>query len=295
MQNVKSAIPLSDWASLTCSLIWIYADRVPVYGNHRPGIVNQESAVWLVREGEAHVKTKEQEWVIRPGEWFFLPEISYWQDFAPETHLLSLRFRATWITGIPLFHHGNGVKVLAEQYPILESEALPINAYFKEQGLDDGRRLRGVSVTMGQYMKLQSMLMNWVEQYVKVLVEEGLMPTRLNPIDPRMLKIARELNNWPLDLPLDEEILARGLNLSGRQLARLFSRDFGMTPSRYFSIRKLDSAKSALQTHDVTIKEIASSHGFKSLSHFSTWFRSQFGESPRSFRKTFFEYHPTQR
>lgn len=288
--QTKPSIPLSDWASLTCSLIWIYDQEVPAYGNHRAGITNQESAVWLLREGEADVRTKKTHWRVQPGEWFFVPEVDYWQDFSPQARLLSLRFRATWITGIPLFHHGEGLKLKAANSPQLENAALPLLDYFTTEFTTPQKGLRAITASTRQYMQLQMLLMGWLDVYVDTLIEQGLTPTRLTARDPRMISVARSLNNWPLDQALDEEHIAAQVHLSSRQLSRLFQKDFNMTPSRYFFVRKLETAKDSLENYERPIKEIALSLGFKSMSHFSTWFRKQCGQSPREYRDASYQH-----
>jgi len=290
-ENSKLAIPLSDWASLTCALIWIYDEEVPSYGYHRSVIPDQESVAWLVRSGEAQVRTERKEWRIRPGEWFFLPEEKFWQDFAPETHILSIRFKASWITGVPLFHHREGLLLKAADYPQLEKTSLPLSRFYRRTFPEPGRHLRATMASPDQYLKLQYRVMVWLHAYAESLMAEGRVPSRISPMDPRVLTVARNLDNWPLHLPLDEEELAAQLNLSSRQLGRLFQNDFGKTPSRYFAERKIQNARSALEGHENSIKEIAYSLGFKSLSHFSTWFRKQSGISPREYRNDYDTYH----
>ncbi|MBT65256.1 MAG: hypothetical protein CML13_18830 [Puniceicoccaceae bacterium] len=284
-KNSQLKIPLTDWASLTCALIWIYDSRVPSAAYRRNIASGQESVAWFVRQGEATVSTAKQEWRVRPGEWFFLPETDYWQDFTQDFEILSIRFKAAWVTGTPIFHHRDGIRLHGEDYPQLENKATPLRRAFEKHFPNQGRNLRAASAAPGLYFKLQRSLMSWLHVYAETLLAEGRVPTRLSPTDPRMLTVARYLENWPLREALNEDELAGQMNLSTRQLSRLYQNDFGKTPIRYFNDRKLLSAKSALEGQENTVKEIAFEHGFKSLSHFSTWFRKQCGQSPRDYRK----------
>jgi AraC-like DNA-binding protein len=283
--DTKLTIPLTDWGSLTCALIWIYDSSVPSSANQRNIVPTRESVAWFIREGEATVRTENQEWHLRPGEWFFLPETNYWQDFSQDFKMLSIRFKAAWVTGIPIFHHRDGIRLDGAHYPQLEKKATPLCRAYERHFPNLGRNLRAASAPPGLYFKLQHSLMSWLHAYAETLLAEGRVPTRLSSSDPRMLTVARYLENWPLREALDEEELALQMNLSTRQLSRLFLNDFGSTPIRYFNDRKLLSAKSALEGRENTVKEIAFEHGFKSLSHFSTWFRKQCGQSPRDYRK----------
>jgi AraC-like DNA-binding protein len=283
----KPSIATQDWASLTCSLIWAYDHEVPEYGYNRMTTTTPESVVWYIRKGEAYVKTDRKQFTIQSGQWFLLPEGDCWQDFSKNTHLISLRFRACWATGIPLFQHGSGRILKGDDYTKLERTALPMVKLFQKMHRQSNVGLRSTTATTQQYFRLHRHLMTWLEQYAEILTTEGITPARLLPMDDRVAAAIHILDAWPLHMPLPEEELARKVNMSSRHLVRLFKNQMEIPPIRYLNQRKLQTAINALKSNQEPIKEIAYSLGFKSLTHFSTWFRQNMQASPREFRKKY--------
>lgn len=84
-------------------------------------------------------------------------------------------------------------------------------------------------------------------------------------------------------IPVDEWV-----KLSGLSRTVFFSRfrsRTGMSPTRYMLELKLASAKTALETTNVSVKEIAASLQFYDEFHFSKLFKQQYGCSPRTYRQ----------
>jgi transcriptional regulator GlxA family with amidase domain len=85
------------------------------------------------------------------------------------------------------------------------------------------------------------------------------------------------------NMPLEE--LACKLNLSPRQLERLFKTETGKTPRAFANILRLRTAAWLLTSSDRTVADIASSCGFSDASHLGREFRKQFGVPPVMFRE----------
>jgi len=81
------------------------------------------------------------------------------------------------------------------------------------------------------------------------------------------------------------EKLAIHVNLSGRQLDRLFSRHFGRTPMALLKVTRLDRAAELLGTSHLRVKEIMTRVGFNHCGHFVDDFIGQFGASPTEYRR----------
>ena len=86
------------------------------------------------------------------------------------------------------------------------------------------------------------------------------------------------------DLPLEE--LACKLDLSTRQLERLFKAETGKSPQAFAKQVRLRTAAWLLTSSDRTVADIASSCGFSDASHLGREFRKQFGVPPVMFRET---------
>ncbi|AJX35856.1 GlxA family transcriptional regulator [Burkholderia oklahomensis] len=84
-------------------------------------------------------------------------------------------------------------------------------------------------------------------------------------------------------LPLDE--LACKLDLSTRQLERLFKAETGKSPQAFAKQVRLRTAAWLLTSSDRTVADIATSCGFADASHLGREFRKQFGVPPAAYRE----------
>lgn len=97
----------------------------------------------------------------------------------------------------------------------------------------------------------------------------------------RRIELAKDYLNDNIHSKFDLEDLASASYMSKYQLIRCFKQIYGITPNRYFIIKKLSKAR-----HDVsarsnsTIKEIAYKFGYPNQSAFSKQFKQIYGFSP---------------
>jgi len=89
-----------------------------------------------------------------------------------------------------------------------------------------------------------------------------------------------------IENPVSPSVIAERLDISTRQLERLFGRYLNSTPKHYYMERRLQRAQNLLVQTEQSITQIAMACGFQSTSHFSKVFRSRFGRSPLSHRTT---------
>ncbi len=106
---------------------------------------------------------------------------------------------------------------------------------------------------------------------------------RLGLQNTRLLAII-ELMEANIAEPLSLIEIARFARLSRRQIERLFRRNLGRSPARYYLEVRLDRAQSLLVQSDAPIVEIAVACGFVSASHFSKCYRELYGRSPQQER-----------
>lgn len=95
---------------------------------------------------------------------------------------------------------------------------------------------------------------------------------------------AIDLMESTIDEPVQVERLAASAGLSRRQLERLFRRELGCTPSRYYLELRLERANLLLTSSRLPIVEIAMACGFVSASHFSKAYRDTYGRAPHQSR-----------
>jgi transcriptional regulator GlxA family with amidase domain len=85
--------------------------------------------------------------------------------------------------------------------------------------------------------------------------------------------------------PLNQGDLAAYVDLSGRQLQRLFQRYMSCTPSTYYLQLRLQRARELLRQTSMSLTEITAMTGFVSTSHFSKSYKKYFGYSPSNERQ----------
>lgn len=99
-----------------------------------------------------------------------------------------------------------------------------------------------------------------------------------NPI-PKILLRAIKIMEKNLEEPLGLCEIASTLDVSQRQLERIFSTYTGVSPIRYYLDARLDRARSLATQTDMTVLEIAVACGFRPT-HFAKAYRTRFGLTP---------------
>ncbi|WP_417668098.1 GlxA family transcriptional regulator [Roseibium sp.] len=87
--------------------------------------------------------------------------------------------------------------------------------------------------------------------------------------------------------PLSCQQLAMTVNLSPRQLERLFRRHFNCTPGQYYLRLRLDTARDLLRRTGRPVLDVAIACGFASTSHFTKCYRERFGCTPTEERQSY--------
>jgi len=98
------------------------------------------------------------------------------------------------------------------------------------------------------------------------------------------------LPEWLLDHLAEDVSVARiadSVNMSERNLRRVFARSFGTTPARYLERLRLERARALLTSTRSPVERIANRVGFDSGDTFRRVFRRHYGASPREYRQRF--------
>ena len=109
-------------------------------------------------------------------------------------------------------------------------------------------------------------------------------PPGLAPSTHPKVKRAILLMEQHIGQPLNLSELARRLEMSVRQLERLFSSEVGEPPLSYGRQLRVRTAAWLLTSSDKSVTDIASTCGFSDSSHFGREFRKAFGQSPQAYR-----------
>jgi AraC family transcriptional regulator len=87
-----------------------------------------------------------------------------------------------------------------------------------------------------------------------------------------------------LDRKIGLSELASLVALSVSQFAHAFKAEYGVSPHRYLTVRRIERAKALLRTTDDTVASIAQRAGFASQAHFSQSFGKVVGVTPTAYR-----------
>lgn len=117
-------------------------------------------------------------------------------------------------------------------------------------------------------------------------------PLRLQAIgEDGLQEVGLWATNHP-DADLSVEALAERANMSPRHFARRFQAVFGMSPGRFVTTLRLDRARTALSSGQVSIKRVATSAGFGSVDGFRRAFERELGVSPSEYQQRFASRRP---
>lgn len=286
VQIARSAdkIRLSDWAHLRSELIWVYEGEVkPEYRevrHHFPG-----QSAFLIRKGAVVIETDKGRARAAAGQWVFPKQGNRLQNFSDDARILSVHFYLEWPGGQPLFDWDAAVVLHSKKAPGLESETKRLQRQVEHAFPGVMSSLPWMQGDLKMHLWLQQNFASWICTFADTLMNLGLKPSRLGPVDHRALQAIQWLDQHQLEAEFDERKLAVEIGLSVSQLDRLFAKQFGLTPRQHIDRRRLDAATQFLQGSSSPVKQISYELGFTSLAYFSRWFRAKTGSSPRQFQK----------
>jgi len=100
---------------------------------------------------------------------------------------------------------------------------------------------------------------------------------------PSVMKVIEKMEA-SIDDPLSINQLVVASGVSRRQLERLFERELGRSPRRYYLELRLERANLLLVSTNLSIMQVAVACGFISPSHFSKVYREAYGNAPHETR-----------
>ena len=83
------------------------------------------------------------------------------------------------------------------------------------------------------------------------------------------------------------EKLASIAHMHPTHFIRFFKSEMGQTPREYINRRKMEMAKTMLESTELMIGEISERLGFYDSMHFSKTFKSRYSISPTAYRENF--------
>ncbi|WP_250460067.1 GlxA family transcriptional regulator [Microbulbifer litoralis] len=103
--------------------------------------------------------------------------------------------------------------------------------------------------------------------------------SRLRTTNKRLIR-AVQIMEQHLAPPLSVKQVAEKAEISVREMERLFKKEVGTPPKRFYRHLRLERARQLLRQTGMTVLDIAISCGFQSSAYFSAAYRQDFGTSP---------------
>jgi AraC family transcriptional regulator len=95
---------------------------------------------------------------------------------------------------------------------------------------------------------------------------------------------AKELIDTNLSGAVSLSFLATECGMSTNHFARAFKQSMGIPPHRWLLLRRVEVAKSILESGSMRMSDIASITGFSDQSHFTRVFSELVGVTPRAWK-----------
>ncbi len=126
----------------------------------------------------------------------------------------------------------------------------------------------------------------FIHERIRSQTDMQRIPLRvhLGTSQPKLVE-AVSLMEANIEEPLTLDELAHFVNLSRRQLERLFKQYLNCPPSRYYLELRLKRARELLRQTHMPVIDVAFACGFASPPHFSKCYHDFYGQSPRTSRR----------
>ncbi len=131
---------------------------------------------------------------------------------------------------------------------------------------------------------LEADILGLLQQVLTANSSADLAPIAVRPVDHRIRKAINLMRAEP-SKPQSLDSLAQSVGLSRSRFFEQFSASTGMTPSVYNDTLRVEYAIEQLIGSDRPARDIALDLGFSAPGHFSRFFKSKIGFTPREYRQ----------
>ncbi len=279
----QSRLRFRDWANLQYALLWAYSGPVPreaLSGNYSDDAVS----CWLILKGGVQLKTGDQDIRVSSGNWVFVASPERYQNFEPETQLLSIHFDLFWPGFKSVYDRSINRVMPAACNPKLQTSAKRLVGFLNKSFPGTGAYLPSEFCSYADYLSVQSRFPNFLEEYIASQELLGVTPARRLEQSDQVLHCLRELDRLPLDHRFSQQEISERLGMSRSHLDKVFSKEMGTTPRKYLEARRLKTAVHLIHRTENSIKLIAVEMGFRHESHFCSWFKRMTGRRPSELR-----------
>ncbi len=253
-------------------------------------VISPFSRLYLITEGEAHVYYRSLKVRLKPGYLYLIPSFthsSYKCDIYHNQYYLS--FLETLGKDLSIYNtvSFNYEAKAQELDKVYFDRLLELHPYRNLKNNDPEKydnyptllelEKRNENISAEKMLETQGILKVLLSRFIQGKIE---FPDR------KRIKLNVVLNH--ISEHLHEKIsikeLAEICHLSKDHFSRSFQKTFGLRPSKYIQLRRVERAQSLLITTDHSLRRIAEIVGFGNVSHFSRAFKEISGKTPNQFR-----------
>lgn len=130
----------------------------------------------------------------------------------------------------------------------------------------------------GKALELLALKLNQLDQNRPKELPKALKPQDIDYIHQAKSILLQDIENPPSLMEL-----ARAVGLNDHKLKQGFRHVFGTTVFGCLHDYRMETARQMLQTHDVTVAEVAYAVGFSNRSHFAAAFKRRFDINPKAY------------
>ena len=182
---------------------------------------------------------------------------------------------------------------LAERYPDVTVERDPIfvrdGNIYTSAGVTAGMDLALALVEEDLDRKAALEVARWLVLFVKRPGGQSQFSTQLaaQVADREPLRDLQEWITGNLDGDLSVPALADRAHMSGRNFARAFRRELGLTPAAYVEVARVEAARMALESTGAPVEVVARHTGFGTVETMRRAFHRRLGVGPAEYRARF--------
>tara|TARA_R110000823_G_scaffold276800_1_gene395403 strand:+ start:8677 stop:9552 length:876 start_codon:yes stop_codon:yes gene_type:complete len=255
-------------------------------------VISPFSRIYYVSEGTAKVYHNKQLFTLRPGHMYLIPSYTFSRykcdEFHNQYYISFFESIGEDLSIYSLQHFNYEVKASEEDLGYFK-RLLEINpnrmlinndpkAYEKQPILEQYNK-KNDALPIKHYLENQGILLVLLSKFFKkeVFEEKRISKGKLNTV---LIYISQNLHT-----KLSIEDLANYCHLSNDHFSRSFSQKFGMRPSTYIRMKRIERAQLLLFTTTDSIRQISEKVGLENVSYFSKIFKKVTGKLPKVYRK----------
>jgi len=185
--------------------------------------------------------------------------------------------------------HWENIESLAERYPKLNITATLFET--------DRNRYTCSGGLAAMDMMLHSIRLDYGRELAMKVADQMLYSAGRAPEDLQRMEITKRTGvthpkllaaigfmETHIEQPITISELAKSMDISQRQLERLFKSELLTSPTTFYKELRLEKARNLLRQTRLSIQQIAVATGYNTASYFTKVYRTKFGHTPREER-----------